>query len=80
MLNNQLFKSKPIGSWLQIGNPEFTSIMIQSGFNILVIDMEHGSISEKGLPALFEVFKDSNCVPIVRIAKNDPLVKEYLKD
>jgi len=74
MLNNQLFKSKPIGSWLQIGNPEFTSIMIQSGFDFLVIDMEHGSISERGLPALFEVFKGTNCVPIVRIAKNDQIL------
>jgi len=80
MQNNQLFKSKPIGSWLQIGNPEFTRMMIQSGFDFLIIDMEHGSISERCLPALFEVFKDSNCVSIVRIAKNDPLVKEYLKD
>ncbi len=74
MLSNQLFKSKPIGSWLQIGNPEFTSIMIQSGFDFLVIDMEHGSISEESLPALFEVFKGSNCVPMVRVAKNDQIL------
>ena len=74
MLSSQLFKSKPIGSWLQIGNSEFTSIMIQSGFDFLVIDMEHGSISEESLPALFEVFKGSSCVPIVRVAKNDQIL------
>tara|TARA_B110001454_G_C12575115_1_gene373614 strand:- start:121 stop:324 length:204 start_codon:yes stop_codon:yes gene_type:complete len=35
MLNNLFSKSNPIGSWLQIGNPEFTSMMIQSGFDFL---------------------------------------------
>lgn len=74
MLSKQIFKSSPIGSWLQIGNPDFTSIMIQSGFDFLVIDMEHGTISERGLPALFEVFKGTNCVPMVRVAKNDQIL------
>ena len=71
MLNNQLLKSRPIGSWLQIGNPEFTSMMIESGFNFLVIDMEHGTISDSRLPELIEVFNGTDCIPMVRVAKND---------
>jgi len=80
-VKNKLFnKSIPIGSWLQIGDPEFTSIMIQSGFDFLVIDMEHGTISERGLPALFEVFKGTNCVPMVRVAKNDQILIRRVLD
>ena len=74
MQNNQLFKSKPIGSWLQIGNPEFTSMMIESGFNFLVIDMEHGTISDSRLPELIEVFNGTDCIPMVRVAKNDQIL------
>lgn len=74
MINNLFNKTIPIGSWLQIGNPEFTSIMIQSGFNFLVVDMEHGSISEGDLPALFQVFNGTDCIPMVRVANNDTIL------
>jgi len=71
--NNTLDKSYTIGSWLQIGDPEFTSMMIQSGFDFLVIDMEHGSITEGDLPALFQVFNGTDCIPMVRVANNDSI-------
>jgi 2-dehydro-3-deoxyglucarate aldolase len=74
MLNNLFNKSIPIGSWLQIGNPEFTSMMIKSGFDYLVVDMEHGSISEGDLPALFQVFNGTDCIPMVRVANNDTIL------
>ena len=73
MLNKLFNKSNPLGSWLQIGDPEFTSMMIQSGFDFLVIDMEHGSISEGDLPALFQVFNGTDCIPMVRVANNDSI-------
>jgi len=73
MVNNLFKNSIPIGSWLQIGNPEFTSMMIQSGFDFLVIDMEHGSISEGDLPTILQVFKGTNCTPMVRVANNDSI-------
>lgn len=73
MINNLFTKNTPIGSWLQIGNPEFTSMMIQSGFDFLVLDMEHGSISDGDLPALFQAFNGTDCIPMVRVANNDPI-------
>ncbi len=73
-MKNKLFnKDIPIGSWLQVGDPEFTGIMIKSGFDFLVIDMEHGSISEGDLPALFQSFNGGECIPMVRVANNDPI-------
>jgi len=74
MLNKLFNKSIPIGSWLQIGNPEFTSMMIQSGFDFLVIDMEHGSISDSVLPTLLQVFNEGDCIPMVRVANNDSIL------
>ena len=73
MINNLFTKTTPIGSWLQIGNPEFTSMMIQSGFDFLVLDMEHGSISDGDLPVLFQAFNGTDCFPMVRVANNDPI-------
>jgi 2-keto-3-deoxy-L-rhamnonate aldolase RhmA len=40
---NTIEKSYTIGSWVQIGNPEFTIMMTASGFEFLVMDIEHGS-------------------------------------
>jgi len=74
MVNNLFNNSIPIGSWLQIGHPEFTRMMIQSGFDFLVIDMEHGSISESDLPALIQVFYGTDCIPMVRVANNDTIL------
>jgi len=73
MINKLFSKTIPIGSWLQIGNPEFTSMMIQAGFDFLVVDMEHGSISESELPALLQVFNGTECIPMVRVAYNDTI-------
>ena len=69
MINNNL-----IGSWLQIGDPEFTEIMIESGFDFLVIDLEHGSISEERLILILNKFENTSCLPYVRVGINS----EYL--
>ena len=74
MLNKLFNKSNPLGSWLQIGDPEFTSMMIQSGFDFLVIDIEHGSMSESDLPALMQAFNGTDCIPMVRVANNDSIL------
>ena len=70
---NILEKSYTIGSWIQIGNPEFTRMMAASGFEILVMDTEDGSIMEKDLPKLFDALK-----AVAEKIKNDSLIKDYL--
>lgn len=74
MLSTIFQKTTPIGSWLQIGNIEFTKMMIQAGFDFLVIDMEHGSLSESELSSILEVFSKTDCIPMVRVANNDPIL------
>ena len=70
----RLNKSNLIGSWLQIGNNDFTMMMARSGFQFLVTDMEHGSVSEEKLPQLFNIIKSCDCVPFVRVAKNSNIL------
>tara|TARA_Y100000590_G_scaffold211779_2_gene240003 strand:- start:23802 stop:24563 length:762 start_codon:yes stop_codon:yes gene_type:complete len=82
MINKKNVLEKPylIGSWIQIGNPNITSMMIKSGFDFLVMDMEHGSITESDLEELFEVFTDTNCIPMVRVAKNNEIMIRRVLD
>ena len=61
-----------IGSWIQLGNAEVTKIMIESGFEWLVLDMEHGNVFESSLPQLLDVFEGTNCTPIVRVRPDSP--------
>jgi len=67
-------KSSIIGSWIQLGDPDLTRIMALSGFDFIVIDMEHGSISEEDLPKLFDSLLETECFPFVRVAENDNIL------
>lgn len=60
-----------IGSWVQLPEPGIVEIMAKSGFEWLVIDMEHGSISIETLPDLFRAMESANCLPLVRIPENN---------
>ena len=42
-----------VGSWLQIPHSSVAEILGQSGYDWIVVDMEHGSISTHQLPDLF---------------------------
>jgi len=72
--NSLLDKLYTIGSWIQIGDPEFTRMMALSGFEFLVMDMEHGSLTEDKLPQLFNALDNTNCIPFVRVAENNNIL------
>ena len=74
MLKKIFDNRTPIGSWLQIGSLDFTYMMIKAGFDFLVIDMEHGSISENKLVNLLNIFDGTDCLPMVRVANNDKIL------
>ena len=65
---------KLIGSWIQIGSKDCITMMVEAGFDFLVIDMEHGSISDGKLSEILDVFNNSNCLPFVRVAKNENIL------
>jgi 2-dehydro-3-deoxyglucarate aldolase len=76
IMNIKVLKNKNnlIGSWIQIGSPDIILMMIEAGFDFLVLDMEHGSISDSDLPRIFQLFKGSECIPMVRVANNDSIL------
>jgi len=67
-------KSSIIGSWIQLGDPDITRVMALSGFDFVVFDMEHGSINENDLPMLFDSLTGTECIPFVRVAKNENIL------
>ena len=66
------FQRVSIGSWIQLGAPDIIRLMIESGFEWLVLDMEHGNVFESSLPQLLDVFEGTNCTPIVRVRPDSP--------
>ncbi len=68
-----------IGSWLSFGSPLLAEMMAKSGFDWLVIDMEHGTSSVTELVHLCQVVGLCGVPPLVRVGENDPrLIKQAM--
>lgn len=67
-------KELTIGSWISIDNPITCEIMSKSGFDWLVIDLEHTSISEEGMFRLIQLIDLTDTTPLVRVGENNPLL------
>jgi 2-dehydro-3-deoxyglucarate aldolase/4-hydroxy-2-oxoheptanedioate aldolase len=71
---------KTAGAWLQIGSPMTAEIMSQAGFDLLVIDMEHGPGDISTLVSQLQAMNGSECVPLVRAPWNDFVVVKRILD
>ena len=69
-----------IGSWITLGHPSIAEIMVQSGFDWLTIDMEHSAITLHEAQQLIQVIELSECVPLVRVGSNDPILIKRVMD
>lgn len=65
--NNQL----TIGSWITLGHPAVAEILTRAGFDWLVIDLEHSTISIEQAGDLIRVIDLSGTSPLVRLTSND---------
>jgi 2-dehydro-3-deoxyglucarate aldolase len=63
-----------IGSWLSFGFTPVCEMMAKAGFEWLVIDMEHTAISVADQLQLIQIIELAQCVPLVRVGANDPLL------
>jgi len=80
-LKEKLFnKELTIGSWLSFGYTPITEIMAQTGFDWLVIDMEHTAIDNFTALQMIQIISLSNCTPLVRVGKNDELIIKRVMD
>ena len=61
------------GSWLNIPSLEVAEIMAKSGFEFLVIDAEHSSISLETVQKMVMVIEGYHVSPFVRVEENNPV-------
>jgi len=62
-------KQPSIGSWMQIPHASIAEIMGNAGYDWVVVDQEHGSISHDQLPDLFRALELGNTLPLVRLVE-----------
>lgn len=79
-LKDKLRKKKcTIGSWISIGHPAIAEIFAKAGFEWVVIDLEHTSISIEKAGDLIRVIDLAGCTPLVRLTSNDSnLIKRIM--
>lgn len=67
-------KQLTFGSWLSFSDLQITEMMARSGFDWLVVDMEHTSTTTSEMRAMIQVIDLAGVVPMVRVGANDPLL------
>ncbi len=73
-------KDLTLGSWLSIPNNIVCEMMCKDGFDWLVIDMEHTSITESDMLSMIQIISLSGIAPLVRVGANDPLLIKKAMD
>ncbi len=76
-MNNTLkekLKSKALalGSWITMGHPAIAEILARAGFDWLVVDLEHSTISVEQAGELIRVIDLCGVAPLVRLTSNHP--------
>ncbi|CAG5016042.1 5-keto-4-deoxy-D-glucarate aldolase [Dyadobacter sp. CECT 9275] len=63
-----------IGTWLSSGSPVVAELASECGFDWLLLDMEHGCLTDAGLLASLQSAKRHNLNLIVRVGSFEPAV------
>ena len=72
-------KEITIGSWITFSDPAIAEIMAKSGFDWLVVDMEHSALSMNQAQEIIWVINLCNVTPLVRVMENNPeLIKRFM--
>lgn len=58
-------------AWAQLGNPFSAEIMVEAGFDALIIDMEHAPWDSFDAASAMQACKGTGCAPFVRVPWND---------
>jgi len=61
-----------IGSWITLAHPSIAEIMARSGFDWLVVDLEHSVITIREAEELIRVIDLCGVSPLVRLTSNNP--------
>ena len=75
---NQSLKSRlrsgeqTLGSWITLGNAGIAEILAKAGFDWLVVDLEHSTMSIADAGELIRTIDLCGVAPLVRLTSNDP--------
>ena len=65
-------KSPCLGTWLSIGSPVIAELAALSGFDWVLLDLEHGNASEASVPEQLRALRGSGTRGIVRVGAPHP--------
>ena len=68
------------GTWITTGNPLVAEILAHSGFDWLLVEMEHNAIDMENVLNCFYAITTTDTVPFVRVAWNDPQALKRVLD
>lgn len=60
------------GTWVQTPSPEVVEILGWSGWDFVILDLEHGPYGPEGLPNLVRAAEASGATPFVRVPLSAP--------
>lgn len=69
-----------IGSWLSFGYGQLAEMLAKSGFDWIVVDMEHSSTDFAQMRRLIQIIDLCDVTPLVRVGGNDPLLIKKAMD
>ena len=73
MLKHKLRQNQlTLGSWISLGNSSIAEILAMAGYDWLVVDMEHTTISMEQAGELIRVIDLCGVAPLVRLTSNHP--------
>lgn len=73
MLKEKLRQNQlTLGSWITLGHPSIAEILAMAGYDWLVVDMEHTTISMEQAGELIRVIDLCGVAPLVRLTSNHP--------
>lgn len=70
--NNLKSNALTIGSWITLGHTSIAEILARAGFDWLVVDLEHSTISIEQAGELVRVIDLCGVVPLIRLTSNHP--------
>jgi 2-keto-3-deoxy-L-rhamnonate aldolase RhmA len=66
--------------WITMMDPAVAEIMVEWGYDGLIIDTEHSTFNIESLRAVLMAFRGTDCVPIVRVGDNDQYLLKQILD
>lgn len=75
-----LNKTTQLAAWQQLPSPQVTLAMASLGFDWIVVDLEHTSITTQEAEVIFMVARGCQCKSYVRLPSADPYLGRRLLD